>query len=547
MQIQDLSFKPKNENIALDNGVKLSVEVFTFENLYYPKEGSLRKEGNNYISKSLLWGGTEVDPQGELSLTINEVYGVYSFDLKARLSQKIRETKLKFENLPLGNLISTINGEHKTSEYGEVLHYPEGWRGLITPLLVFKINNNKYLFFRSLDNKVRQKRFFIKKTSAKTMTVELLYEEYGKDMTNEVTIPTWEYGYASSKEEIYQKHLNFLEKVYKYEKYEKRKDVPEWFKDVSLIVICHMEHWTGHIFHTYESALNDFKELSKYIDPKRVLFYVPGWEGRYYYKYGNYTPDERLGGPTKLKDFIDGVHKLGGHVLSMVGLTMANNSLPDYEKWGKPSEFVLASGATFNHGSVDWDGSRHYDHHSNAQLSPAAPGWQKKILDEIINFTKEYKFDGVFLDIAAAYNNDARYDITKGVFEVCKKLNETFDNYLVSGEGFYDGLMMSMPLYQSGHTEGLMHYHDSVYEAMFSDYAREFSHLCLGDFSRGSTGVHELGTNSTDNKAPYRKGIIPTLTLVKETLIESLDEVKEVIEDAKKYAKDFLEEDKYIG
>ena len=540
MQLQDLSFKLDNEYISLDNNVLLSIEVFNFDNVFHPLKGSLKREDNRCVSTSLVCGGTEIDKDSYASLEIKKDKQKYQFSLRAKLSQKIRETKLKFDNLPLGNLISSINGEHITKEYGEIINYPEGWRSPITPLLVFKINEHKYLYFRSLDNKVRQKRFYIKKTGENSMTVELLYEETGKEMSNEVIVPTWEYGYVETKEEIYQEHQKFLEKTYHYVKYEERKDVPSWFKDVSLVVICHMEHWTGHIFHTYEQALNDFKKLTKYIEPKRILFYIPGWEGRYYFKYGNYTPDERLGGENKLKEFVNGVHELGGHVMSMVGVLHANRDLPDYDKWGQPSEFLLASGSTLNHGSCDWDGGRHYDNHSNGLLNPAAPRWQKKLLEEIIRSTKEFKFDGVFLDIAAAYNNDARYEITQGIFDIANKLNETFDDYLVSGEGYYDGLAMSMPLFQSGHTDGLMHYHDSVYEDMFSDYAREFSHLCLGDFSRGSTGVHELGINSTDNKTPYRKGLIPTLTLVSETLDQSLDQVLEVIEDAKRYAKEYL-------
>ncbi len=540
MQLQDLSFKLPTDHISLDDGVTLSVEVFSFHNLYYPKDHSYQKEGNKYVSKQVIWGGSEPTKEGFVSLEVNENDGVYSFDLEAKLDEKVRETKLKFENLPLGNLISAINGEHVTNERGEVLFYPEAWRGIVTPLLVFKISENRYLYFRSLDYKVRQKRFFIKKTSENTMMVELLFEESGKDMTNSVKVPTWEYGYVSNKEDIYKKHLSFLEKIYHYERYEDRKDVPNWFRDVSLIVICHMQHWTGHIFHTYQEALNDFKELAKYIDPKRILFYIPGWEGRYYYKYGNFTADERMGGERELKKFVDGVHELGGHVLSMVSLTIANKELPDYEKWGKDSEFVICSGSSFKHGSVDWDGSRHYDHNTNAQLNPAAPGWQKKIIEEISRSTLDYGFDGIFLDISACYHNDLRYEIAKGVFDVCNALNKKFKDFLIAGECLYDGIMMAMPLYQCGHTDGLMHYHDSTYEDMFSNYAREFAHLCLGDFSRGSTGTHELGTNSTDVKAPYRRGIIPTLCLVKETIKDSLPEVKEVIEDAKRYAKEYL-------
>ena len=539
MQLQDMSFRLNNDKINLENDVILSIEVFSFDNVFYPKHGSLVEENNHFVSHQIVWGGDQLEENAFVDLDIKKENS-YIFHLKAKLNQKIRETKLKFENLPLGNLISTIDGKRQTKEYGEILSYPEGWRELATPLLIFKIDEHKYLYFRSEDEQVRQKRFFIKKTSQNAMSVELLYEENGKDMGEFVDVPIWEYGYASTKEEIFQKHLKFLEKAYHYVKYEDRKDVPNWFKDVSLIVICHMEHWTGHIFHTYEEALNDFRKLAQYIDPKRILFYVPGWEGRYYFKYGNYTPDTRLGGPNKLKEFIDGVHELGGHVISMVGVLHVNRDIPGYDEWGKPSEFLLASGASFQHGSCDWDGGRHYDHYANGLLNPASPLWKKILLEQIINFTKEFGFDGVFLDIAAAYNNDERYQISEGIFDIAKTLNQTFKDFLVAGEGYYDGLMMSMPLFQSGHTDGLMHYHDATYEEMFSNYGREFSHLCLGDFSRGSTGVHELGTNNTDNKTPYRKGLIPTLTLVRETLDESLDQVLEVIEDAKQYAKEYL-------
>ena len=167
MQLQDLSFKLDNEYIALDNDVMLSIEVFSFDNVFHPRKGSLKKVGNKYISHELIWGGSEFEPNSFIELEVGKENNTYSFNLKAGLNQKVRETKLRFDNLPLGNLISTINGEHITKEYGEILCYPEGWRSLMTPLLVFKLAKDKFLYFRSLDNKVRQKRFYIKKTSEK--------------------------------------------------------------------------------------------------------------------------------------------------------------------------------------------------------------------------------------------------------------------------------------------------------------------------------------------------------------------------------------------
>ena len=144
MQLQDLSFRLDNEYIKLDHGVTLSVEVFSFDNVFHPRKGSLKQVGNRYISHELIWGGSEFEPTSFIDLEVKKIEGKYLFNLSAGLNQKIRETKLRFENLPLGNLISTINGEHETKEYGEILHYPEGWRSLMTPLLVFRLSNDKF-------------------------------------------------------------------------------------------------------------------------------------------------------------------------------------------------------------------------------------------------------------------------------------------------------------------------------------------------------------------------------------------------------------------
>ena len=74
---------------------------------------------------------------------------------------------------------------------------------------------------------------------------------------------------------------------------------------------------------------------------------------------------------------------------------------------------------------------------------------------------------------------------------------------------------------------------------MFDTYARGFGHLCLGDVSRGSTGVHELGYNPIQ-RCPLRKGIIPTITIVDGTLEKAPLKAAEIFADANKYAEMFL-------
>jgi hypothetical protein len=74
---------------------------------------------------------------------------------------------------------------------------------------------------------------------------------------------------------------------------------------------------------------------------------------------------------------------------------------------------------------------------------------------------------------------------------------------------------------------------------MLDTFARNFGHLCLGDPSRFSTGVHEQGTNP-EWRAPLRKGIIPTLTIVDGTLDAASKRVNDIIDDAKEYAEKYL-------
>ncbi|CAK4843185.1 unnamed protein product [Aphanomyces euteiches] len=191
-------------------------------------------------------------------------------------------------------------------------------------------------------------------------------------------------------------------------------------------------------------------------------------------------------------------------------------------------------------GSVDWDASRHYDHGSGAMLNPGAPGWQNRLVTQITGLMDKYGFDGVFLDISAAWVNDPYYPYFDGLVELCRRIRDNRPEAYIAGEAWFDAAGAPTPLTQSGHTDGVMHYHDEPYAELFDKYNRCFGHLCLGDPGRGSTGVHELGYNLTQTRTPLRKGVIPTLTIVEDTLTSAPAKVLEIIEDAKQYAKLYL-------
>ena len=390
-----------------------------------------------------------------------------------------------------------------------------------------------------MDSRVESKHFFIKKTDKDSMRVDVVQEQQGTKLSNAFDCPAVEFGIASSADEIYQKQAQLMEKNYNLLPFEKSKIAPSWLKDISLVVIMHMETFTGYIFHTYEKAYQDILKLSKYVDPKRILVYMAGWEGRYYYKYGNYCPDDRLGGEDGLRNAVKKMKNLGCKVIAMYGMNLANKNIPVINKIYEEAEFQSISGAKFHKGSVDWEGAHHYDFGGFSNLNIASPLWADELFKQIKETTLKYDFDGAFLDIAAVYVNDRNHSLYEGVCLFADRLRTIKKDFLVAGEGFYDGLAKAIPLFQGGHTDGKLHYHDHPSEYLFTRYAREFAHLCLGDPSRGSSGVHELGMN-TIYKTPLSKGVIPTISLVEDSIDENNHRFTEIIDLVHMYEKKFL-------
>lgn len=535
MQLQDLSYELNNQKIPVRVGgaeCRASVEVFSTENVYTVPNGAYEKAGSVYASDYLVWGDTE-RVQGGVKLEISEIADGKSFKIDAVLDRDVRGVKLRLDGLPLGTLINLTSEDKEVTEYGLKYNYPEGWRSLSTPLLVFRLADGRYLYIRCLDVTVNEKRFLIKRTG-NSMRVDIVQDQDGTAISHEYDAPVIECGIASDAQAIYERQSEYVKKTFGLDEYENCRVAPSWLKDISLVVTMHMQAFTGHVFHTYEQACRDIEKLCKLIDGKHVLVYLTGWEGRYYYKYGDYTPDARLGGAVALKSAVERMHALGCKVMAMYGMNMANKTISAVAKIAEESEFQSVSGAKYHCGSVDWDGAHHYDFNELVQLNIASKPWSDYLFGQIKSATDEFGFDGAFLDIAACYTNDKNNKLYEGVVAFCNRLRTIKPDFLVSGEGYYDGLSRAMPLFQSGHTDGWLHYHDRASELLFTRFSREFAHLCIGDPSRGSSGVHELGQN-TDRITPLRKGVIPTLALVEDTMDVAPGKVKEIVELAKQY------------
>lgn len=540
--MHDLSFTLHNPRF-LFNGLRFSIQVFTFENVYTLDEAAcnvIENTADTFILRAsrLLWAGGQEPADGSVDLCARRETGHTTFQISATCVQTIRSVKLVIHDVPNGTVMNLRETPSKSvPPQGLILHYPEGWRNLYTPLVIYQSDDATYSYFRSLDTEVRDKKFVFVRRGDR-LDVELLFEELATRMTKSVNVPTWEVGAGDDPHTTISAHQAHVEAAYGLRRWHERADIPGWMYDISLIASIHCQHFTGYIFNSYEQVLEKIRWLAQHIEPQRVLVYLPGWEGRYYWQYGDYRPDPRMGGADGFARLIDRAHDLGVRVMPMFGMNVVNRGMANFEQWGAGAVATSAGGMTGG-GTVDWDGSRHYDHGWGAFLNIGAPTWRNRLLNQINDLIMRYGFDGVFLDISAGWMNDPHYDMYEGTRQVIEGIRAHFPDVLVAGEGWYDALGALLPLHQSGHTEGVMHRHDDTFPTFFDSYNRGFAHLCLGDPGRGSTGVHELGYNPCWRE-PLRKGVIPTVTLVEDTVETAPDRVLEIIEDARRYCQMYL-------
>jgi len=539
--VQDLSFDFKRPVFEF-GGLRFGVQVFTFENVYGLDLANCAVTGDEreraIRCNSLTWAGGQERVPGWVSVRAVKGEGKTTFHVQAQLDRTIRCTKLFLKGLPDGEIVNLRETESLAiPPQGLILRYPDGWRGLYTPLVVLRTEGGSFLYVRSLAPGVRETRFAFCR-SEDGLEVELIYEELATDMGSRVAVPAWEVGRAESLEEVMEEQRAWLGRTYHLVPWETRPDVPGWAREVALVAAIHLQHWTGYVFNDYAKTLSTIAWLAERMDPKRLLVYLPGWEGRYYWQYGDYRPDPRMGGEEGFERLIREAKAMGAHVMPMFGINHANRGLPNFEQWGAPAA-MLSAGGSSGGGSVDWDGSRHYDHGWGGSLNPGAPTWQNRLVSQISALVERYGFDGVFLDISAVWANDPRYRVYEGVLELVGRLKARHPELLVAGEGWYDGLGVATPLVQTGHTDGVLHWHDAPHPALFDTYGRAFGHLCLGDPGRGSTGVHELGYNP-HTRTPLRRGVLPTVTLVDDTLQKAPEKVEAILADARTYAATFL-------
>ncbi len=510
-------------------GWRLSLQVISPENTYglpsvqvEPADGGVRIR-----TPHLTFAGGQQVRQGTASIDATPVDDGIEVAVRASLEPEIRCTKLIVSGLPRGELLGHGWTRERITQGGTTVHYPMTTH---SALVFLALDESNYIYFESLDSRVRAKRFTCVERDG-AVTLELIHEDAADEMTSSTQAPPWRIGRTRSPETIVRRHDSHVAAAFALEAWETRTDVPDWLRQVSLVVALHGMHWSGYTFNTYDDMAEALDFIASRIDGRRVLAFLPGWEGRYYWQYGNYRPEPLLGGSAGFARLAAKARGLGVHLMPMFGANCVNNRLPAYEEWGAPAELRSPSGLVFQGNRPDWDVSRSHDPGWQSWLNPGAPSWRSHLIGQVTALVSTYDLPAVFFDTQHVWINDPRHDLYAGLLALRDELRSRFPDLLVAGEGWYDALGAVTPLSQSGLP--------AIWPEGFARYNRSFLHLSAGDPSRDSTGVHELGRDPF-RLAPEERHILPTLTVVDGTLTDGREGIERVIAQAHAYAKRWL-------
>lgn len=513
------------------DGWKLSFQIITLENIYGldPAKTNVQQDENGWTLQcsGLSWAGQQQKAEGSMTARLaREADGRLRLQTSLKAPEKIRILKVLVRDLPVLTALDLLDQERTVPYEGLLDKYPNPLR---LPLHFVCLPDASTLGIRSEDPHARAKRFATYRermgSLKDTFTVECIHEEDARWFNEQMVAPDWILGRSVDVNTFRDEQLAFNEQHLGLARWEERSDLPAWARDVRLCLTLHGMHWSGYIFNTYDQMLETIRYVTERIDPKQVLAYLPGWEGRYYWQYGDFRPDPLLGGEGGFERLCWGAQALGVHVMPMFGGNCANSWAPNFHTFGPPSYMKSATRNVFHGNQPDWDLSRTQDTGWQAWLNPGAPAWQTELSRQILSLVDRYEFDAVFLDTVEVWANDPDFNMLDGYRALVERLRGNRPGLLVTGEDWYDGLLGIFPFFQqSGNWRQVPDW--------VGRYARLFGHICDSEPSRGSTGVFEWGYTPY-KPLPDREPYLTTIAFTDGTLEGAKDEINAAIERAK--------------
>ena len=508
------------------NSWELSFQVITLENVYglSADDATVSAEGDRWRldCAALTWGGGQQRAPGSVTVLAQIEGDRLRLDVTATAQHKISAVKILIRNLPPVRPLDMLDVPRDVPFDGLLDRYPNLLR---LPVWLAALPDDTLLGFRCADSAYRAKRFCAYSERMGRFrgrhTIECIHEEDARFFDTRIEVPEWVFARGVQPDIFRDEQLAFAEAHAGLIPWTQRTDAPAWARDLRLVLTLHGMHWSGYTFNTYADMLEIVEFVTERIDGRHVLAYLPGWEGRYYWQYGDFRPDPLLGGEEGFARLCDSARARGVHVMPMFGGNCANAWLPNFHTFGPASYMKTATRNPFLGNQPDWNTSRTHDTGWQAWLNPGAPAWQNELTRQILALADRYHFDAVFLDTVEVWTNDPDFNMLAGYRQLVDRLRSGRPELLVTGEDWFDGLLPIFPIFQQTSKWRQI-------PAWVGRYARLIGHICDGEASRGSTGVFESGY------APYERlpddpMYIPTLAFVDGTLAGARDEIEAVI------------------
>jgi hypothetical protein len=515
-------------------GHRFSFRLHTFENAYAPDRERMRVEertdGLDVVCSGLVWAGGQERAPGTLTARLRRNGAFIECTVSAETDRPIKSVAAVVRDVPRGKISVGPRGFFDPKDDEVLLGYPFGAgalftaRGMDTPLAVIQAGDQDYFFVSALVDRVTANRFYFQ-PGATGYRVELIFEKEGWLKSNRLEGPTWRIGRTSGLDGAFRPHFEHVERAFAVPDWDRRDDVPAWFRRTALVLAVHGMHWTGYVFNDYAKTLEILKWAATQIDPERVLVFLPAWDGRYYWNYPIYEPDRRLGGEGGFRTLVREGQKLGFRVMPMFGTNTANRELAEFARVADATTSRI-DGDAFNLNWVDWDNDRHFEGWS-PYMNVGVESWRRHLAERISSVVDRFGVDAYFLDIVGGWQNNTKADMHEGTRLLITELRRKYPRVLACGEMHYDALMSFLPVYQV--------YPASGYPAAFDKYARSFQHVSRPAPGRGSSGVHEHGFSRFDPESPAEgSAAIPTITVVDDTFDKHRDVMAEVISRARR-------------
>jgi len=527
-----LSFSFDFNDPVLDfGGYSFAFRVFTSTNVYGldPERLTVKRSPHSVSlhAEGLTWAGGQEQCSGSLDATLSVEDDVIEWVIRAQHTEPIKSIGTIVEGLPRGRVAPCHRGFSDPGDDELLFTYPHMHRnyggGLYSPLLLIQPPDERTVYVHCLDDAIRPKRFYLRPRDD-SYHAEFLVEQRRTAWSTEFETPPWRLGRCDRPSDAFERHQTHIERVFALPSWEARSDVPSWARDIGLVLNLHGAHWTGYVFNTFARMLEILRWVGERIDPSRVLVYLPGWDGRYYWNIPQYDPDPRLGGVSGFKRLVSEAHDLGFHMMPMFSINASNRRHPDFERIAD-AVVVWPDGDPFWGAFVDWDNDRTVDGWL-AMLNVGAASWRNWLSERICRVVDQFGADAVFLDIALMWINDPRHDMYAGTCQLVDALRRQHPEVLVVGEGWYDALLSVIPVCQTTPPP--------LYPSLLTKHARATGHLSHPAPGHGSTGVHEYGFRGFDGSTlELNPDQIPTISIVDDTFEKHRDVLEAMIREAR--------------